>query len=256
MTQLRFKALLVGAGIVGAVAVVASLGGILLLARGDSSTDEAGPAAVVTSEPSPHSELGGAPPEYVEAIPLVEGDYKPPAASTEAGEKYQAALASARSSPQFNGIVGDFRLYGWANVASDPSLEQKECVSVDFHEVKVMEYGYLIPGTKMRSPQYAGVCAEGSTAWVVQDFVFGYGTFTIGYELGERAIGHDATADRISAATVAGRPGVVIRPLIEEGNGQSIVAFELDKGFIVVGAQNLPLSETLKIAEGIKCTGC
>jgi hypothetical protein len=199
---------------------------------------------------------GGAPPEYLEAVPLVPGDYKPPSASTETHIKFTEALAAEGRSPKFSGVVNGFRVYGWADAEGEPSLLQKECVSVQFREVSVFEFTYLPAGTKARSPQYAGVCADGSTAWVTQDFVYGYGTFSVGYELGEKAIGHEAAAERVTSASIAGQPGVIIRPLIDEGNGQSIVAFRLDKGFIVVGAVNLPLLETLTIAEGIRCAGC
>jgi len=211
----------------------------------------------VIKQPDGHVlHIGGAPPEYQQAVPLVPGEYKPPSASSEAHSKFAQALAMANALAQFNGNRGGFRLYGWANAAIDPSVEQKECVAVEFPLVQQIQFTYLPAGTAARGPQYSGVCADGSTAWVVQDFFYGYGSFTVGYELGEKAIGHDAPPDRVTAATIAGRAGVIISPLIEEGNGQSIVAFALDKGFVVVGAQNLPLSETLKIAEGIRCEGC
>ncbi len=153
-------------------------------------------------------------------------------------------------------MVNGFRIYGWEDAARDPSLEQKECVSVSFPIVDFLEFTYLPPGTSLRSPQYAGMCADGSTAWVNQEFESPAASFSIAYELGERAIGTDATAERISGATIGGRPGVIIKPLIEEGNGQSIVAFPLGEGFIVVGASQLPISETLKIAEGVRCVDC
>ena len=262
---------LLRAAIMGGVLALGTGGGVvalLLLSRDGSRSNEDVTSGVskltqTATEPEPIKRPagmvhggGGSPPEYVEAVPLVPGDYKPPSASTEAHLKFTRALGAAGAEAQFNGIVNGFRLYGSADAAADPSLLQIECVSGEFPEVKVMEFTYLPPGTKARSPQYGGVCADGSTAWVTQDFVYGYGTFSVGYELGEKAIGHDATAERVEAGTVAGRPAVLIRPLIEEGNGQSIVAFTLDKGFIVVGALNLPLTETLKIAEGIRCAGC
>lgn len=199
---------------------------------------------------------GGGPPEYAQPVPIVPGDYKPPSTSLEARQKEEAALTAARGKPQFNGMVNGFRIYGWEDASRDPSLQQKECVAVEFHPVDIFQFTYLPAGTFAISPQYAGVCVDGTTAWVTQDFVYSYGRFSVGYELGERAIGTDATAERVSEATIAGRPGVIIRPIIEEGNGQSIVAFAMDKGFILVGAVNLPLSETLKIAEGIICAAC
>lgn len=214
-------------------------------------------AGEVISQPEGNvSQVGGSPPEYEQPVLMVPGDYKPPSASSEAQAKFAQAIAEASAKPQFNGEINGFRLYGWANAASDPSLEQKECASITFPETELIEFTYLPPGTKAFGPQYAGVCADGSTAWVVQEFGYGYGRITVGYELGERAIGHDAAADRVTAAMVQGRQGVTIAPLIEEGIGQSVVAFEFGKGFIVVGAQNLPLAETVKIGEGIRCADC
>ncbi len=192
----------------------------------------------------------------MEPVLLVPGEYKPPSADPDARKKLEAALGEEQGKPQFNGNVNGFRIYGYGEERRDPSVGQKECVAESFPEVNVFQLNYLPLGTAARSPQYAGTCADGSMAWVTQDFVFKYGTFSVGYELGERAIGTDATAGRVSAATIAGRPGVIISPLTTEGNGGSTVAFQLTKGFIGVAAQNLPLSETLKIAEGITCADC
>jgi len=214
------------------------------------------PTTQSATDDQTHVDSGGSPPEYEKPMLFVPGDYRPPSASVEARDRWEATLDAVRGSPQFNGIVAGFRLYGWKDASLDPSLEQKECVAAEFPEVAAMKITYLPAGTSARTPQYAGQCADGSTAWVVQEFIFKYGTFTVGYELGERAIGHDATAERVQPVTVVGREGVAIRPLIEEGNGPSIVAFHLDNGYVVVGAQNLPLSETLKIAEGVQCAGC
>lgn len=219
-----------------------------------SSGDELPPTA--GSSPTPLAGVGGAPPEYPQPVLLVPGDYVPPSASRQAEEKFAEALEASRAQPQFSGVVNGFRVYSWEEAAADPAKEQQECVAVQFKEVAIFRAHYLPPGTYARSPQYAGVCADGSTAWVNQDFQYGYGTFSIGYELGERAIGTDATADRVKAGEVNGRPAVFIEPIIEEGNGQSIIAFAMDKGFIVIGATGLPLTETLKIAENITCDGC
>jgi hypothetical protein len=201
-------------------------------------------------------ESGSGPPQYEQPVLLVPGDYKPPSASSEAQQKWEAGLAEWKSHPQFNGTLNGFRLYGWEHEEQDPGVGQKECVSVTFEEVSVFETTYLLPGTLALGPQYAGICEDGSTAWVARDFTHQYGTFSVGYELGEKAIGNDATEERVSAITVVGRPGLLIAPQTEEGNGQSVVAYALDKGFIIVGATGLPADETIKIAEGVECPGC
>ncbi len=213
---------LLRAAIMGGVVALGTGGGVvalLLLSRDGSRSNEDVTSGVpkltqTATEPEPIKRPagmvhggGGSPPEYVEAVPLVPGDYKPPSASTEAHLKFTRALGAAGAEAQFNGIVNGFGLYGSADAAADPSLLQKECVSGEFPEVKVMEFTYLPPGTKARSPQYGGVCADGSTAWVTQDFVYGYGTFSVGYELGEKAIGHDATAERVGSGYRSWSPG-------------------------------------------------
>ncbi len=199
---------------------------------------------------------GGGPAEYVEPVTLVPGDYRPPSAEMDAGEKWTRAVDQEQGKPQANLALAGFRIYGFADAQADPSVSRQECVSVDFKETTRFEYTYLPAGTKAFSPQYEGVCADGSVAWVVQDLGYGYGRITVGYQLGEKAVGTDATAERVSAISVNGHPGIAIKPLIEEGNGQSIIAFHLDKGFIVVGVIGLPLDETMKIAEGIVCVDC
>lgn len=224
--------------------------------EGGDGTPAVAPSGKPIDIPAGAIAAGGGPPEFQQPVPIVPGDYKPPSASRTALEKEAAALEIAKGMPQFNGVINGFRLYGLEDAARDPSLRQQECVADRFPQVGLLLFTYLPPGTSAISPQYAGVCVDGTTAWVTQDFVYNYGRFSVSYELGERAIGTDATAERVSEATVAGRPGVIIRPIIEEGNGQSIVAFVMDKGFILVGAVNLPLSETLKIAEGVKCASC
>jgi hypothetical protein len=227
----------------------------------EKAAEETGTSISPTTTASPTDDTvigggGGSPPQYAEPVLLVAGEYKPPSASPEAREKFQQAIAAEAGKPQFNGVVNGFRLYGWEDAAADPSLEQKECVSESFPEVDRLEFTYLPAGTSALTPQYAGICADGSTAWVVQELAYLYGAITIGYETGERAIGTDAPAGRVSEATIAGKPGVIIRPITEEGNGQSIVALPLGSGFIIVGAEGLPIDETVKIADGVKCAGC
>lgn len=200
---------------------------------------------------------GGAPPYYLEPILLVPGDYVDSSFPFEAVAERGLAVAEAeKDKPKFQGMVNGFRLYSFERAFEDPSVEKNSCVAVEFPLTDELKFNYLPPGTFARSPQFAGKCSDGSTAFVMQSFVTKHGTFDISYQPGERAFGHDASAERVSATTVAGRPGVIIRPLVEEGFGQSWVAFATGNGFIVVDARNLPLSETLKIAEGVKCASC
>lgn len=199
---------------------------------------------------------GGGPPEYAEPVILVPGDYRPPSADLDARQKWTQAVDQEQAKPQANLSLGGFRIYGFADAQADSSVNRQECVSVDFKPVTRFQFTYLPPGTKAFGPQYEGVCADGSIAWVAQDLGYGYGRITVGYQLGENAVGTDATAERVSEISVNGHPGIAIKPLIDEGNGQSIIAFHLNKGFIVLGVIGLPLDETTKIAEGIVCVDC
>jgi len=199
---------------------------------------------------------GGSPPIYVEPVRLTDGDYVPPWEASRAAEQGLAADVADSQKPRFAGTVGEFRLYALEHVEADFSVEKKFCVAVKFPLVSDLKFNYLPPGTMARTPQYAGVCADGSVQFVLQEFMTRNTIFYIGYEPGERAFRHDAPAERISAATVGGRPAVLIRPPIEDGFGRSWVAVATDSGLIVIDAHQLPLSETIKIAEGVKCTGC
>jgi hypothetical protein len=199
---------------------------------------------------------GGSPPYYVEPLRLVPGDYVPPWANPEAIERGLAAATLEKQKPQFTGTVGEFRVYGFEQAIGDPAVEKKRCMVGKFPPAADLKFSYLPPGTFARSPQFAGVCPDGSAAFVMQSFITGHTSFDVLYEPGERAFGHDASAERVSAATIASRPAVMIRPLTEEGFGRSWVAVTTDGGFIVVDARDFPLSETIKIAEGVECTGC
>lgn len=197
---------------------------------------------------------GGGPPSYLEPVPIVPGDYVPPWEQAAAMERGIAAVnADSQKAQFFTGTVGEFRLYGFDQPFS---VEKKRCVAVEFPLVDRLKFNYLPPGTKARSPQYAGVCADGSVGFVLQEFTTRNTSFDIAYEPGERAFGHEASAERISATTIGGRPAVVIQPSTEEGYGRSWAAVATDNGFIIVDAHELPLSETIKIAEGVECASC
>lgn len=127
---------------------------------------------------------------------------------------------------------------------------------VEWREVKTLVFGYLPPGTATYGPQQEAVCKDGSVGWTGQHFVAFNTTFDIWYESGERAFGQDGAVSRIEAATVQGQPGLVIRPLTEEGFGRTWVVFATSNGMIGADARDMPLDEALKIAEGIRCESC
>jgi hypothetical protein len=160
-----------------------------------------------------------------------------------------AAYEAQKSLPRFEGV----------HLRPDASFIKIWCGGgeiVDFPLVARLTYEYLPPGTYALSPQSASICEDGSTQQVQQAFTTFNATFDIYFQAGERAFPQEATADRISDEMVADRPAVVIKPLTSEGFGRSHIAMETEKGFIMVDARDLPLSEVLKIAEGVECVDC
>jgi hypothetical protein len=198
---------------------------------------------------------GAEEPVYEVPVRVTEGEYRPPVANEEAFARGLAAAQAAEGKPAFTGVVNGFQVYPTSEVAR----YRRYCgggVLQEFPLVDTLTFTYLPPGTFARTPQYAGKCADGSVPFVAQNFVGGAFTLSVVYQPGEPVVDTDASADRVSAGTAGGRPGIVIRPVTPEGFGISTVAFATTKGFIVVRAQNLPLSETQKIAEGVQCASC
>jgi hypothetical protein len=60
----------------------------------------------------------------------------------------------------------------------------------------------------------------------------------------------DAAPDRVSAATVAGKPAVLVKPLLDGYDYSTIIMAENFGHTTVAGF--LPLDEIVKIAEGLK----
>lgn len=81
-------------------------------------------------------------------------------------------------------------------------------------------------------------------------------SFDIWFESGSMLLRHDASANRVAAGVVAGRPGVIIRPIMQEGFGRTWVAQVMAHGLLTLDARMMRLDEALKIAEGIECGSC
>ena len=202
---------------------------------------------------------GGAEPFYEEPLLLVPGEYVPPWQANGTIESEAALEAAASRKPQLSGTVNGFRLYGFKATFSNPGIEKKRCAGgkIDrFELASEMAFDYLPPGTSAITPQFAGVCPDGATAFVMQELTTSNTSFDVIYEAGARAFAHDASADRVTAATVGGRRAVVVRPLTEDGLGRSWVAVATPSGLFLIDARRLPLDQTLKIAEGIRCADC
>ena len=196
---------------------------------------------------------------YLEPVPLVPGKYPWPLGSQAAQERGMAALNAEKGKPQFEGTVNGIRLWSSEHGYTDGSVKVV-CGGGDYAEWRLVEklvFTYLPPGTAAEGPQQEVLCADGSVAGAGQHFVVTDGpTFRIWYESGERAFANEATAKGVQAATVQGRPAVIVRPLTEEGFGRTWVVFATKNGMIQVDAIDMPLDQALKIAEGVRCETC
>jgi len=165
--------------------------------------------------------------------------------------------------PRFEGVVNGIRLY---SLTSDTAVERKDaCSDASRDEVEHLTLSdvagtpmeiiptYLPPGAEEVDPMWPPVACKGIVANVQRDWIIrGKGHFYISRRQGEQAIDIDASADRVSAATVGGKPAVVEAPLGPDGFGQSMVIVAEDFGITIVFADGLPLEETVKIAEGLQ----
>jgi hypothetical protein len=198
------------------------------------------------------------PPYYAEPVELVPGDYLPKDFPFD--EVYKRGLAAVeedKDKPRFTGTIGDFRLYSFDAAKNGTAAERDRCVVTEFRAAGELETRYVPGGTAALSPWYTGYCANDDVALVMREFLTKHGKFSIAYQPGERAFGHDAPSERITEQTLsANQAAVIIQPVLEEGFGRSWVAIETSGGFILVEAVDLPLSEVIKIAEGVTCGAC
>jgi hypothetical protein len=254
-----------GVATIAAAAAVAVAGAMILLDGngndGDSAADlpPATPSAADGESGSGGGGGGDGPFLYPQPEQVAPGHREWPLSSMEARQRGGEAFNAAKDKPQFEGVVNGIRLWSFEHAFRDASVERKVCGGGEFAEGRVVDrltFDYLPPGTSAFGPQSEGICEDGSVEGTGQMFVADVPTFTIYYQPGERAFGQDAAADRIEPATVQGQPGVIIRPLTEEGFGRTWVAFATPNGMIVVEASDMPLDEALKIAEGVRCADC
>jgi len=163
----------------------------------------------------------------------------------------------------FEGVVNGIRLYGAdadravqrKDACSDASRDEVEHLAMSDVAGTPMEIvpTYLPAGAEEVAPMWPPMVCKGIVANVERQWIIrSKGFFIISRRQGEQAIDTDASADRVSAATVGGKPAVLIKPLTPEGYGYSVVIVAEDFGLTVIGADGLPLDETIKIAEGLK----
>lgn len=200
---------------------------------------------------------GITPPMYEEPVLLTEGDYLPADFPfDQVADRGQALAAADAQKPTFEGTVAGVRLYSVARAFADPSIEKKRCVVEGFREAEGLDFAYLPGGTYANGPQFAGVCAGGEIALIMQQFTTKHGSFDIIFEYGEAALGHDAPAHRVEEVTIGGRKAVVISPVVEEGFGRGWAAYATPKGILIVDGRDLPTDELIKILGGVECSVC
>jgi len=165
--------------------------------------------------------------------------------------------------PRFEGVVNGIRLY---SLDAGPDVQRKDACSdakpEEAEELTMSDVAgtpmeiiptYLPLGAEEQPPMWPPVICRGVVAYVDRVWIVpGKGDFFIIRYQGEQAIDIDASAGRVSAATVAGKPAVLVAPLAPDGFGPSTVIVAEDFGITIVFADGLPLEETVKIAEGLQ----
>jgi hypothetical protein len=165
--------------------------------------------------------------------------------------------------PRFEGVVNGIRLY---SLDAGPDVQRKDACSdakpEEAEELTMSDVAgtpmeiiptYLPPGAEEVAPMEPPVACKGIVVNVQRWWAMrGKGDFYVSRRQGEQAIASNASADRVSAATVGGKPAVVVAPLAPDGFGQSTVIVAEDFGITIVFADGLPIEETVKIAEGLK----
>jgi hypothetical protein len=165
--------------------------------------------------------------------------------------------------PTFEGVVNGIRLY---TLDAGPDLQRKDaCSDAKPDEVEHLTMSavagtpmeiiptYLPPSAEEVDPMWPPVACKGILASVERQWIIRGNDVDIYIRRrqGEHAIATDASPERVSAGTVAGKPAVLVEPLTPEGYGYSAVIVAEDLGLTVVSAFGLPLEETVKIAEGL-----
>jgi hypothetical protein len=178
--------------------------------------------------------------------------------------EWERARQEEAAKPTFEGVVNGIRLYG---PDAEPAVQRKSaCTDAKPQDVEQLSMSavagtpmdiaptYLPAGAEEQAPTWLPLACKGTVAyaerrWVIRDR--GAFFFILHYQ-GEQAVDIDASAGRVSAATVGGKPAVLVKPLTPEGYGYSMVILAEGFGLTVIGADGLPMEETIKIAEGLK----
>jgi hypothetical protein len=165
--------------------------------------------------------------------------------------------------PKFEGVLNGIRIYS----PDAPAEEQPKtaCTGAKPEEVEHPDMSavagtpmeivptYLPAGAEEVPPTFGPVVCKGIVAWVERSWWLpGKGDFNIRRSRGEHAAPISVPAERLSAATIGGKPAVLKKPLVE-GYDSAAVYLAEDFGMTVVSGAALGLSmdEMMKIAEGL-----
>jgi len=165
--------------------------------------------------------------------------------------------------PKFEGVVNGIHIYPTdapaaarrKDACSDAKASEVREISLDAVAGTPMEITptYLPAGAEEVAPFSAPLACGGTVVYVERQWSVRNrdANFFVIRRQGEQAIGEDASAGRISAATVGGKRAVLVEPLTPAGYGYSGVIVAEDFGLTTVTAFGLALEETVKIAEGL-----
>ncbi|MGZ4240389.1 MAG: hypothetical protein ACXVQ7_02105 [Actinomycetota bacterium] len=141
-------------------------------------------------------------------------------------------------------------------VGEDPTCPRTERI-VSEHELRTSGYYIDIPawmpdGAVEREGIYAGACGT-KIVVVSRQFELLHGQL-IGLVLrpGARTASFDAVVQQIQAITVNGRPAVAVKPLTEDGSGNTAIFILTDRGLLQVGAFDVRFTDLRRVAESIK----
>jgi hypothetical protein len=168
------------------------------------------------------------------------------------------------SKPKFEGVLNGIRIY--APDAPPEDQPESPCIGAKPEEVEYPDMSavagtpleivpaYLPAGAEEQPPTFGPVVVcRGIVAWVERAWwIPGKGDFNIRRRQGEHAAAIAVPAERLSAATIGGKPAVLKKPLVEGYDSAAVYVAE-DFGMTVVSGAALGLSmdEMVKIAEGL-----
>jgi len=192
---------------------------------------------------------------------------------TERARQFIDATEAERNKPPFSGVFNGIRIVPPSpdDPASQPKTpcwyareagrENPQVLPIEATVGTPFEVSpsYLPPGAveKLDLDEGEGpvVACDGKLSysqrmWFFPDTTGGYVAITkIG---GEHAVEGRASADRLQAITVRGKPAVAILPLTPDGEGPGGVIIAEDFGITVVGGVEFPIEVYIAVAEGLK----